>query len=705
MTSQRTHRIRRGLAWPLALALALLLPLGAWAWSGTGHFVLESIGYMDGTHARAYAVAPNFRQASGSLNQANSTISSDDAADVYVNFNYDTSGKNVWGVYTTDGTAPNKSNGTPVVAAFSKYADPNRTWYATIPAQAVGVTVNYVFYISDSDLASAWGRISGTSTDRTTSQYQTLWTEDDNAYFTYSVCGKALTVTSDADSGDGTLRQAIADACVGGSITFNGDTSIALDSELAIDKHLTIDGGSHAVTVSGADATRVFNIGASGVVTLSHLSIVSGTVTGNGGGIYNAGTVNVTHCTLAGNAATAGGGLYNAGGAVVVEASTLISNTAISHGGGLYTTGGTVTVVASTLAYNQITQSAYCASGSGGGGLHNNGGTLIVQNSTLANNAAFTNCGGGLFNAGRATVRASTLSGNSADYGGGIWNESGYLELQQTIVANSRSGHDCHCGMNGTNVTSLDGLFEATGAHACGVSGDYNTVFGVNPLLGPLADNGGPTPTFALLPNSPAIDAVWLGGCLAPDQRGLPRNDLRCDTGAFELQHSDSATVVRTTMVSGKQTFFGPTRLRVTVTGGDAGTITATKHLTTPGGVYNTGEITATWWLTASGETFTATVAFCYTPEEIAGLSETDLRAFRWDGSAWENRGGVVADGCVIVEDITAFSAWTLFDTNKGTTPTAARTVGVAARGLAPFLAGLFALGGAVAVAFRRRRR
>ena len=128
-----------------ALVLALLLPLGVWAWTGTGHFVLESIGYTDGNHARAYTVAPNFRQASGSLNQANSTISTDDAADVYVNFDFDTGSKNVWVVYTTDSSAPNKSNGTPVAAAFSKYAEPNRTWYATIPAQAVGATVNYVF--------------------------------------------------------------------------------------------------------------------------------------------------------------------------------------------------------------------------------------------------------------------------------------------------------------------------------------------------------------------------------------------------------------------------------------------------------------------------------------------------------------------------------------------------------------------------------
>jgi len=545
-------------------------------------------------------------------------------------------------------------------------------------------------------------------------------------------CPAALVVTSNADSGAGSLRQAIADACVGGSITFNGDTSIILESELSLNKRLTVDGGSHAVTVSGNDAVRVFNIGASGVVTLSHLSIVSGTagfgsgggiynegqlrvydstiadnaatfMTNSGGGIYNSGTLTMRNSTLANNSANTGGGLYNTGGTVTVEASTLSSNTALRYGGGLYTTGGTVTVDASTLAHNQVTQSNYCGGGNGGGGLYNAGGNLTVQNSTLADNAASTNCGGGLYNAGRATVRASTLSGNAADYGGGIWNESGYLELQQTIVANSSSGHDCHCGVNGTNVTSLDGLFEATQENACGVSGDYNTVFGVDPLLGPLGDYGGPTPTFALLPNSPAIDAVKLGSCLPADQRGEPRTDLQCDIGAFELQHADSDTVVKSGMTTGAQASFGPTFISVTVTGGDAGTITATKHLTTPGGVYNTGELTATWWLTASNSPFTVTLSLCYTPDDIAGLSEDDLRAFRWNGSAWEECGGAVAGGCVTVADVAEFSAWTLFDTG-GTAekPTAARVVRLAAWGFAP-VAALLALGGAAAL--RRRRR
>ncbi|MDM8532043.1 pullulanase-type alpha-1,6-glucosidase [Anaerolineales bacterium HSG25] len=170
--------------------MLLFLP-SAQAWSGVGHFVTESIGYTDGTHARTYTAAPNFRQASGSLNAAQSSIGANEAADVYINFDEDTSGKSVYVVYTTDGTAPIKTNGSEVSAAFSKESgnesDSNRTWYATIPAQSAGVTVNYVFYISNSTLANAWGRISGTTANRDTSQYETSWTESDNVYFSYTI--------------------------------------------------------------------------------------------------------------------------------------------------------------------------------------------------------------------------------------------------------------------------------------------------------------------------------------------------------------------------------------------------------------------------------------------------------------------------------------------------------------------------------------
>jgi hypothetical protein len=556
--------------------LALLLPLGVWAWSGTGHFVLESIGYTDGTHARAYTVAPNFRQASGSLNQANSAISSDDAADVYVNFNYSTSGKNIWVVYTTDGTAPNKGNGTPVAAAFSKYADSNSTWYATIPAQAVGTTVNYVFYISDSNLASASGRISGAEADRNLSQYETSWGEDDGDYFTYGVCGKAITVTSAADDDAGSLRRAIVNACPGATVSFSdtlaGQTITLTSGELHINKLLTVDSGSQAITVSGNTTSHVFDIGASGVVTLSHLSIVSGTNSNvvvedgsvGGGGIHNKGTLTVQDCALSGNVSTGGGGgIYNQG-ALTVQDCVLSDNESADNGGGISNYEGVLTVQNSVLSGNQ--------SGKGGGGIGNGGSGspsgLTLRDSTLSGNSAIY--GGGLFNSnnGQITVHNSTLSGNAAtgtgDYDGGgaidqgigsvsatisnstlvsntaaspnqttsgIWLEAGALTLHNSIVADN----------NGTNNFQQDGgTFTSQGYNLSnawnGMTTQSTDLIG-DPLLGALADNGGETRTHALLPGSPAIDAGDPASYPDTDQRGITRPQVGgCDIGAVESQ-------------------------------------------------------------------------------------------------------------------------------------------------------------------------
>ena len=175
----------------IGLVLSMLVPAapgaGAPQWSGVGHFLTQSIGYTDGVHLRSYTAAPNFRQASTSLNAGQSAIGAADHADIYVNFNYDTTGKTIYIVYTTNGSAPNKTNGSVTTAIFSKYWHPNRTWVGAIPPQPAGTVVNYVIYASDGTLAAAWGRISGTPADRSVSQYDVSWNENDNAYFSYTV--------------------------------------------------------------------------------------------------------------------------------------------------------------------------------------------------------------------------------------------------------------------------------------------------------------------------------------------------------------------------------------------------------------------------------------------------------------------------------------------------------------------------------------
>lgn len=142
------------------------------AFSSAVHNPTSSIGYTDGTHAHSYTANPNYLQDASSLNAAESNIHSDQAADIYISFLFDTGGKSVYCVYTTDGTEPTKNNGSVVSLSFSKYDDPDRFWYGTIPSiGSQGTTVKYIFYISNGSLSAGWGRVSSGS------YYETSWTE------------------------------------------------------------------------------------------------------------------------------------------------------------------------------------------------------------------------------------------------------------------------------------------------------------------------------------------------------------------------------------------------------------------------------------------------------------------------------------------------------------------------------------------------
>jgi hypothetical protein len=286
---------------------------------------------------------------------------------------------------------------------------------------------------------------------------------------------------------------------------------------------------------------------------------------GFGGGIYNdqVGTLTVSSCTLSGNSAGSGGGIYNQGMATVNN-STLSGNSADS-GGGMYNQG-TATVTYSTLSGNSV-----LGPNSYGGGIVNQG-TLTVSNSNLSGNSAGF-AAGGISNGGALTVINSTLSGNSADYFGGGIITGGTL----TVVNSTLSGNRAVSGFGGglmidfgsplLHDTLIAGNFWGTGTNRSDVvgalypGGDYNLIGdgsgmtglqnGVNgnqvgsanapidPLLGPLQDNGGPTQTMALLPGSPAIDAGNNDYANDWDQRGpgYPRivNGI-IDIGAFEYQ-------------------------------------------------------------------------------------------------------------------------------------------------------------------------
>lgn len=335
-----------------------------------------------------------------------------------------------------------------------------------------------------------------------------------------------VTVTSTADSGSGSLRQAIVDVSVGGEIDFApalAGQTIALASELTIGKNLTITaaGLSTGVTLNGGGTKRMIRIGASQTVTLRGLTFTNGNGTGAaqngfGGAVFNSGTTLIDQCKFTGNTtANYGGGIHNdLNSTLTVDFSTFQGNSTGFYGGAISNFG--------VMNLNRSTIVANTAGFQGGGVYSDFSSTVTITNSTFTQNVA-NFFGGGIFNGSpRLTLTSSTLIANTAvSLGGGIYNDflgTPSSNLNHVIVAlNTAPGSANIFGpwAGGNNFTSGD------------------------PKLSPLGNFGGPTQTMPPLPNSPVID---VGGTtsLSTDQRGQARIlNGGIDIGAFEIPFSD----------------------------------------------------------------------------------------------------------------------------------------------------------------------
>ncbi len=157
-----------------------------------------------------------------------------------------------------------------------------------------------------------------------------------------------------------------------------------------------------------------------------------------------------------------------------------------------------------------------------------NTGTITVTNCTIAGNTA-TETGAGFSNFGTATILDSTITDNKVTQsnpnyvGGGIWAYRGELTIGNTIVAGNSAaiGPD----VDGAVVSQGNNLIGQTNGSTGWITSDLTgtTASPLNPLLGPLANNGGPTETMALLPGSPAIAAgnvALIPAGITTDQRG-----------------------------------------------------------------------------------------------------------------------------------------------------------------------------------------
>jgi len=394
-----------------------------------------------------------------------------------------------------------------------------------------------------------------------------------------------MIVTNANDSGPGSLRQALSDACDGSLITFAGSYTIYLTSTLSLTKDLTVDGTGYTITVSGDSGgngsgnVQVFNITAGSDVTLSHLNIVNGKTTLQyGGGIYNAGALTLQDSTLANNQASytsynsgksQGGGIYNTGaltvtnsllegnqatngmfldrrgGAIYHEGTSLLVSGSIISGSSAVLGGGIYIAAKRTATLNNVTMLNNVSVWKGGGIFNASGGSVTLTNSTLAANKTPSYIGGGagIYNEAALVVNNNTFSANSSfGSGAGILNSSpGTLVIRNTILANSLQNDggsvaDCATYTGGT-VQVANSLIEWDDGCGALLTGD--------PLLADLGDYGGPsigsessgqgTLTFALLPGSPAINAGSDSACETTDQRGAARFGT-CDLGAFESQ-------------------------------------------------------------------------------------------------------------------------------------------------------------------------
>lgn len=295
--------------------------------------------------------------------------------------------------------------------------------------------------------------------------------------------------TPDANVGDGkaedaagntSLRAAIQEANFAGTaheIVLDGvQGTINLTSALpALDKHLTITGPGYDVlsvqrSINVAALFRIFEINSGKNVSISNLRIANGYADGNGGGIFNRGSLTIDNADVSGNKATKdGGGIYNSFNATLTVVQCWITyndawTVAGGYGGGIYNNGtawigfstrilhnsavlaggGISNGLTATLTINDtwVNENECTSDGPGGGGIHNVG-NLTMSNGEVNYNRSIgsdqTQVGGGIYNSiGTATFQNVSIMYNSAGAGGGgFFLNSGSLTLEACALQNN----------------------------------------------------------------------------------------------------------------------------------------------------------------------------------------------------------------------------------------------------------------------------
>ena len=362
-------------------------------------------------------------------------------------------------------------------------------------------------------------------------------------------CSSDVTVTSAADSGSGSLRKALGSVCVGGTIHFSpalaGQTITNL-SALPIGKNVTIDGiGAAGLVLSGGGTVRGLEVSAAATATVRNLTISNGFGFEIAGGILNNGNLTLDRVIVSNNRVASSGNDFWKGG------------------GGIYNgDSSTLNLIDSIVRGNTTDQ----VDGGGVYGFFNS--KLTIERSTISGNTA-GNVGGGMRTLGNVEIINSTLSGNTSTawHGGAIFHTDGVMHITNaTIVDNSSPGgtagaifvgtftagsptltlvnsivtrnstYQCQFGPFGPGLVTFTSLGNNLfGDVSCGTSAGPGDIIDSGALIGPLAANGGPTPTHALLAGSLAINTASAAASPATDQRGIARpQGAGPDIGSYE---------------------------------------------------------------------------------------------------------------------------------------------------------------------------
>ena len=334
-----------------------------------------------------------------------------------------------------------------------------------------------------------------------------------------------MTPTTFADGDDGactsnhcTLREALDGFNAATVNLLPGTYELSIPQPIQMQGVKTLNGAG--ATIDGNDLSGVLFLAETANATINDVVIVGGNAgtlqsVPDGGGIYiqSPSTLSLNRSTVSGNhAAATGGGIFSQSNTTVeINGSTIAANTAGvagtgGEGAGIYgEPGSELTLTNSTVSGNQNIAGRLAA----GAGIAAAGSVSLLHVTIAGNVPAGTGSASSLAIGGQSSLDTAAISNT-------------------IVVADTGSA----CLISSGRTTTGDHNLDDDGT--CGFSrlGDRP---GVNPLLEPLRNNGGPTTTHALLAGSPAIGGANPATCSSTDQRGVARpQEGTCDIGAFE---------------------------------------------------------------------------------------------------------------------------------------------------------------------------